>query len=107
MDDFVAHFEPGSWRDFSKEHAVLRQRAETSIAAYRGGRGTARLAVWGGYGAGKTQFLFAVAEMALTQGCLPIYIHLNDLLDGLPKDPSPDAFKEHANAFAQSIAADL
>src|SRR6266704_3669634 len=104
MNDFVAHFEPSSWRDFSQEHALLRQRAEAKISDYRDGRGTARLAVWGGYGAGKTQFLFAVVELALTQGCLPVYIHLNDLLDGLPKDPSPDAFKEHANSFVRAIA---
>jgi len=54
---------------------------------------------WGAFGAGKTQFLFWVAEKALAGGLIPIYFHLNDLLDGAGTEPSPEGFRNHAQAF--------
>src|SRR5438876_8916995 len=98
-----AVFEPGIWKDFSKEHRTLRKDVESSLANYRAGRFCDPMAVWGAFGAGKTQFLYWVAEQTLEDGLVPIYLHLNDLLEGLPEAPSPDRFRDHASAFVAQL----
>jgi hypothetical protein len=98
-----AVFEPGIWKDFSKEHRTLREHVEATLTKYREGRSCDQIAVWGAFGAGKTQFLYWVAERSLNDGLIPIYLHLNDLLDGLSDAPSPDTFRDHASAFVARI----
>ena len=107
MSDIRAEFEPGIWKDFSKEHAALRQEVERSLMDYRNGKAPDPIAVWGAYGAGKTQFLFWVAEKALELSLTPIYLHLNDLFDGLPDAPSPDTLRDHAGLQVGQIIAKL
>ena len=103
MSTIRAVFEPGIWKDFSKEHRALRQEVETSLAKYREGGVRDPIAVWGAFGAGKTQFLYWVAERSLDEGLIPIYLHLSDLLIDLPNKPSPDGFRDHANSFLVKI----
>lgn len=103
MSTIRAVFEPGIWKDFSKEHRALRQEVETSLAKYREGGLRDPIAVWGAFGAGKTQFLYWVAERSLDEGLIPVYLHLSDLLIDLPNKPSPDAFRDHANSFLAKI----
>jgi hypothetical protein len=97
VSDIRAEFEPGIWKDFSKEHATLRQEVERALLEYQQGKTPDPIAVWGAFGAGKTQFLFWVAERAVELGLVPVYLHLNDLLDGLPDAPSPDTLRDHAS----------
>jgi hypothetical protein len=59
--------------------------------------------VWGAFGAGKTQFLFWVAEAALRNGLLPLYFHLNDLLDGISEKLSPEDIRDYAHSFVTKI----
>ncbi len=80
MSDIRASFEPGIWKDFSNEHRALREVVERALVEYRNGKHPDPIAVWGAYGAGKTQFLFWVAEQAIELGLVPIYFHLNDRL---------------------------
>ena len=103
MSEIRAVFEQGAWRDFSKEHALLRDKAQKAINGYKNAHFQDPLAVWGAYGAGKTQFLFWIAETAVRAGLIPVYLHLNDLLDSLPADSSPDTFSKHASAFVMRI----
>lgn len=77
------------------------------MADYCNGRTVENLAVWGAFGAGKTQFLYWVAEKCLQIGRLPIYCHLNDLLEGLPENSSPDGFRKHAKQFVSRIITEL
>lgn len=102
-----AFFEPGIWKDFSKEHRALREEVETALADYCSGRIIDPIAVWGAFGAGKTQFLFWAAEKCVEHGRLPIYFHLNDLLDGLAENPSPDGFRDHARRFVARVVSEL
>lgn len=85
MSEIRAIFEPGIWQNFSKEHRTLRKELETSLTAYQAGKFCDPMAVWGAFGAGKTQFLYWVAEHALEKGLIPVYCHLNDLLDRVPE----------------------
>src|SRR5439155_8252840 len=94
-----AVFEPGIWKDFSKEHRALREEVEAALGKYRRGGSCDPIAVWGAFGAGKTQFLYWVAERSLDDGLVPVYLHLSDLLIDLPATPSPDEFRDHASAF--------
>ena len=103
---FAPSLSPG-WQDFSKEHAALRQEVEQALDDYRTGKSPDPIGVWGAFGAGKTQFLFWIAEKAVALGLIPIYLHLNDLLDGLPDSPSPDAFRDHAGRFIAQIVHQL
>lgn len=103
LSDIRAEFEPGIWQDFSKEHAALRREVEQSLVGYREGKFPDPIAVWGAYGAGKTQFLFWVAEKAVELGLVPIYFRLNDLFEALPEGPSPDDLRDHAGKFVARI----
>ena len=107
MSEIRAVFEPGNWKDFSKQHKELRLLLEDALITCAGGGCPDPLAVWGAYGAGKTQFLFWVAEKASEQGFVPIYFHLNDLIDGLPESLSPDDFRKHAGVFVSEAIKDL
>src|SRR5256885_541603 len=107
MSEIRAFFERGSWKDFSREHKELRLLLEERLAGYTGDRCPDPLAVWGAYGAGKTQFLFWVAERACEVGFTPVYLHLNDLVEGLPPAVSPDGFRNHACAFTSEILVEL
>lgn len=107
MSDITAEFEPGIWQDFSKGHAALREEVEQSLSQYRDGKSPGPIAVWGAFGAGKTQFLFWVAEKAMELGLIPVYFHLNDLIDALPDNPSPDVLKNHARAFVNNVVQTL
>jgi len=80
LSDIRANFEVGIWKDFSNEHRALREAVEQALADYKRGRRPDPIGVWGAYGAGKTQFLFWVAERAIELGLVPIYLHLNDLV---------------------------
>src|SRR5882672_10887620 len=103
MSEIRAIFEPGIWKDFSKEHRALREELQVSLAAYRAGKFRDPIAVWGAFGAGKTQFLFWVAEKALQSGLIPIYFHLNDLLGSVSEKFPPEGFRDHARAFVTKI----
>lgn len=107
MSEIRAVFEAGSWRDFSEDHKALRFVIEQALETYEHGRNPDPIAVWGAYGAGKTQFLFWVAEQAVEKGFVPVYFHLNDLLNGLDEGLSPDEFGKHATAFVDRIVAAL
>src|SRR5260370_19859910 len=99
MSEIRAVFEPGTWKDFSKQHAELRCVLEDSLKTCARGKCPDPLAVWGSYGAGKAQFLFWVAEKACYAGLIPVYFHLNDLLDGVAEGASPDDFRKRAGEF--------
>jgi hypothetical protein len=107
MSEIRAVFEPGTWKDFSKEHGALREELQTSLASYRAGKFSDPMAIWGAFGAGKTQFLFWVAEKALESGLIPVYFHLNDLLDGVPEKLPPEAFRDYAQAFVAKVVETL
>ena len=77
MSVIRAIFEPGIWQDFSKEHRALREEVDRSLANYAAGKFADPIAVWGAFGAGKTQFLFWVAERALEIGLLPVYLAIH------------------------------
>lgn len=96
-------FEPGIWKDFSKEHRTLREELQISLDGYRAGKFRDPMAVWGAFGAGKTQFLFWVAEQALERGLIPVYFHLNDLLDDLAQKSTPESFRDHVRAFVVKL----
>lgn len=103
MSDIRAEFEPGSWQDFSKQHSALRAEVERCLNEYQKGKNPGQIGVWGAFGAGKTQFLFWVAEKCIELGLVPVYLHLNDLIDGLPEASSPDSFSERAGAHIAVI----
>ena len=103
MSIIRAVFEPGIWKDFSKEHRTLREHVEATLTKYREGRSCDQIAVWGAFGAGKTQFLVLGRRAKSERWPIPIYLHLNDLLDGLSDAPSPDTFRDHASAFVARI----
>lgn len=103
LSEIRAIFEPGIWQDFSKEHRTLREELQVSLAGYRAGKFRDPMAVWGAFGAGKTQFLFWVAEQALEMGLIPVYFHLNDLLDGISEKAPPESFRDHARAFVAKV----
>jgi len=107
MSEIRAFFEQGAWKDFSKEHTHLREQLEKSLKGYKASRFRDPVAVWGAYGAGKTQFLFWVAEESVKTGLVPVYLHLNDLLENLPADTSPDTFSKHATAFVGRLLDEL
>ena len=103
MSEIRAIFEPGIWQDFSKEHRTLREELQVSLDAYRAGKFRDPMAVWGAFGAGKTQFLFWVAEQALEKGLIPVYFHLNDLLGDVSEKFTPEGFRVHARAFVVKL----
>ena len=103
LSEIRAIFEPGIWKDFSKEHRALREELQLSLASYQTGKFRDPMAVWGAFGAGKTQFLFWVAEQALQSGLIPVYFHLNDLLDGPSEKLSPEGFRDYARAFVARV----
>jgi hypothetical protein len=103
LSEICAAFEPGHWKDFSKEHRALREEVEFSLSDYLAGKVPDAIAVWGAFGAGKTEFLFWVAEKSLELGLIPIYFHLNDLLDDLPEKASPDDFRDHVREFVARV----
>src|SRR5260370_12035419 len=103
MSEIRAIFEPGIWKDFSKEHRTLREELQVCLDGYRTGKFRDPMAVWGAFGAGKTQFLFWVAEQALERGLIPVYFHLNDLLDDLTEKSTPENFRDHARAFVAKM----
>jgi hypothetical protein len=103
LSEIRAIFEPGIWKDFSKEHRTLREELQISLDGYRAGKFRDPMAVWGAFGAGKTQFLFWVAEQALERGLIPVYFHLNDLLDDLAEKSTPESFRDHARAFVAKL----
>ena len=107
LSEIRAIFEPGIWQDFSKEHRTLRKELETSLTAYQAGKFCDPMAVWGAFGAGKTQFLYWVAEHALEKGLIPVYCHLNDLLDRVPDNSTPEGFRDHARAFVSKLVETL
>jgi hypothetical protein len=107
LSEIRAVFEAALWKDFSKEHRALREELESSLADYRAGKFRDPMAVWGAFGAGKTQFLFWVAEKALEIGLIPVYFHLNDLLDGVSGKPPPEGFRDHARVFVDRLVETL
>jgi hypothetical protein len=55
LSEIRAIFEPGIWKDFSKEYRTLREELQISLDGYRAGKFRDPMAVWGAFGAGKTQ----------------------------------------------------
>src|SRR5262249_35935405 len=103
LSEIRAIFEPGIWQDFSKEHRALREEVQSSLDEYRNGKFRDPVAVWGAFGAGKTQFLFWVAEESISRGLIPVYFHLNDVLDGLDSKCPPEGFRDRVHTFVERV----
>src|SRR5215472_5275682 len=85
LPNFDAEFQP-----LSAKHAALSARAQAIIQRYASGTlDHPSYAVIGTFGAGKTQFLFAVFRESLRQGLLPMYFLAEDLFAEIIKSDLP------------------